>query len=301
MPVGRDQLKPMQRLVRIMAVLDQAGPAGAQADRLIEIAGYGEADPKTQLGKDLNHLRNQGWQIDNVAGPGEDARYRMVAGDNRLRLKLTPEQLAALQRAVILADRADLAARLGVKAGALPQGLGSAVLPHEQSAELNLALQSLRLRSRIRFRYKGTPREVNPGAVRFQHVQWYLSGVEVGDDVVKHFAVSRMSEVSLAEPGTAETLEEIRRIRLHPLEWQVDQPTEVTLRTARDFVPDVVRWLREPERTAETEDAVDLTYVVTNRTAFRARVYVLGTRVEVVGPDDFRAELLTELRELVGA
>ena len=63
---------------------------------------YGDADPATQLGKDLKRLRQQGWQIDNVAGKGEPAVYRMIAGDNRLRLKLTPGQLAALQRAVIL-------------------------------------------------------------------------------------------------------------------------------------------------------------------------------------------------------
>ena len=44
--------------------------------------------------------------FDNIAGKGEPAVYRMTAGDNRLRLKLTPGQLAALQRAVILSGTA---------------------------------------------------------------------------------------------------------------------------------------------------------------------------------------------------
>ena len=66
---GRDQVTPMRRLVRIMAVLDKAGAPGASAaQRLIEVAEYGEKDPATQLGKDLKRLRQQGWQIDNVAG-----------------------------------------------------------------------------------------------------------------------------------------------------------------------------------------------------------------------------------------
>ena len=105
---GRDQVTPMRRLVRIMAVLDKAGHTGASAKRLIELGEYGAADAATQLGKDLKRLVQQGWQIDNIAGKGEPAVYRMTAGDNRLRLKLTPGQLAALQRAVILSRREDI-------------------------------------------------------------------------------------------------------------------------------------------------------------------------------------------------
>jgi hypothetical protein len=37
---------------------------------------------------------------------------------------------------------------------------------------------------------------------------------------------------------------------------------------------------------------------VTNRTAFRDRIYELGTRVEVLGPADVREELLAELELL---
>lgn len=58
----------------------------------------------------------------------------MVVGDNRLRLrlKLSPPQLAALQRAVILAKRADLAKNLGVRPGSLPAGVGTKVLPDDE-------------------------------------------------------------------------------------------------------------------------------------------------------------------------
>ena len=41
---GRDALKAMTRLVRIMAVLEDAGTVGVHRDRLFEIAEYGEAD-----------------------------------------------------------------------------------------------------------------------------------------------------------------------------------------------------------------------------------------------------------------
>ncbi|WP_205471075.1 YafY family protein [Nocardioides sp. SYSU D00038] len=300
---GRDQLKPMTRLVRIMAVLEQAGPAGATRDRLVAVADYGDADPGTQLAKDLKHLREQGWQIDNVAGPGEPARYRMVSGDNRLRLRLSPAQVAALQRAVALADRADLATALGVEPASLPVEVTSKVVPHVDSSALSRALQAVQHGSRIRFSYKGTDRLVHPATVSFQSHQWYLSGVEEGDTRVKHFAVNRMGGPALDPPGSAAPAPQVGRPALHPLLWEVDEPAAVVLRVPADFVPDVERWLLTCDTAMADPDAgtVELTYTVTHRAAFRARVYVLGTRVAVVGPDDFRAELLAELRELAGA
>ena len=297
---GRDALRAMTRLVRIMAVLDNAGTTGATRDRLFEVAEYGDADPGTQLAKDLKHLREQGWQIDNIAGKGETARYRMVSGDNRLRLRLSADQLDALHRAVILFDRSDLAKRLGVQASTLPSDVGSEVIPHAVSTELSLAFKAVTTRSRMRFSYKGTPRVVHPGAVRFKNAQWYLTGQEDGSDVFKHFAVARMSQVALDPPDTADRIE-TPPLTLHPLRWESDPPLQVTLRTAPDLVPDVERWLMPADQEADREGAVDLTYTVTNRAAFRARIYMLGTRVQIVDPPEFRDEVLRELRGLVGA
>ena len=298
---GRDQVKAMERLARIIAVLDNAGVVGATADQLLAVASYGgNAAPHDQLSADLRKLRSKGWQIDNLSGPGESGRYRMTSGDNRLVVSLDDAQRAALERAVILTERSDLAQRLGVTAGSLPEGLGSAVLPHEVGEELTLSLRAVRDRSRIRFSYKGSPRVVHPGSVRFQNYQWYLSGVEEGSDLVKHFAVSRMSEASLDGPGSAREVPEVRRIPLHPLLWQVDAPTPVTVRTTPEYAPDVVRWLMEPEARNEHDGFVDLHYTVTNREAFRARIYVLGTRVTLPDGGDVTADLVAALRRMVG-
>lgn len=300
MPPGPSAVKAMQRLARILAVLDDAGVVGAPAEKLIAVAGYGEKAPQDQLGLDLKNLRKQGWQIGNVAPPGMPGRYRMVSGDNRLQVKLSAPQRAALQRAVLLAERDDLAKRLGVRPGAVPEGVGSIVIRKPKGDKLSFALQSVQLRSRIRFSYKGIARLVHPGSVRFQNYKWYLSGVEEGTDLVKHFVVSEMSDITLDPPGTADEVPEIRRIPLHPLRWEVDDPTQVTLRTARDFVPDVVRWLNEPDSQVERGDDVDLTYTVTHRQAFRARLYVLGPRVTITQGAEVYDELVAELREMAG-
>ena len=301
MPPGPSAVKAMQRLARILAVLDDAGVVGATTEQLLEVAEYGgQAAPQDQLSLDLRNLKKQGWQIENLNSKGESARYRMVSGDNRLQVRLSPPQRAALQRAVLLAARDDLAKRLGVRPSAVPEGIGSIVIRKPKGDKLSLALQSVQLRSRIRFTYKGTARLVHPGSVRFQNYKWYLSGVEEGADLVKHFVVSEMSDITLDPPGTADEVPEIRRIPLHPLRWEVDEPTQVTLRASSDFVPDVVRWLNEPDSHVERGVDVELTYTVTHRQAFRARLYVLGPRVTITQGAQVYDELIAELREMAG-
>lgn len=73
----------MERLVRIAAVLKVADRMGVTAERLLQVGEYHGERGLDELGRDLRYLRQQGWQIDNVADPGEPARYRMVTVDNR--------------------------------------------------------------------------------------------------------------------------------------------------------------------------------------------------------------------------
>jgi predicted DNA-binding transcriptional regulator YafY len=151
----------------------------------------------------------------------------------------------------------------------------------------------------LHFRYKGTERTVHPGSVQTYTTTWYLRGREEGSDQVKTYVVARMLDVRADAPGTAERVDLTRATGLHPMGWQVDPPVEVTLRTSPEYVDDVRRWLGEPVAVTDT-DPVTLIYRVTNRAAFRARIYQLGPRVQVVGPDDVRQELLDELATMAG-
>jgi predicted DNA-binding transcriptional regulator YafY len=156
---------------------------------------------------------------------------------------------------------------------------------------------------------------------------WYLRGREEGSDLVKTYVVARMLDVRADAPGTAERVDLTRGTGLHPMSWLIDPPVDVTVRTSPEYVDDVRRWLgepqsaveerapasretpapsvvevraREPRNPATDAQTVDLTYRVTNRAAFRARIYQLGSRVQVVGPDDVRQELLDELATMAG-
>lgn len=300
MPGGRDQREPMERLVRLATALHHAGRVGVPTRTLLEVAGFDGADPVTQLDRDFKHLRALGWAIDNLGATGESGRYRMVSVDNRLRVSLTPAQQSALRRAVLVADRAELVERLGLAPADTPDDVPT-TLAHQLSVPaLSSVVDAVRRGRLLRFDYKGKPRVLHPQSLRVQNTTWYLRGREQGGETVKAFVVSRMQHVSADAPGTAHPPVATPHASIHPMSWKVDPPVEVTLRTPDDHASDVRRWLGKPDRERSDGGTTELVYTVTNRSALRSRLYLLGTRVTVVGPAAVRSELLDELSLLAG-
>lgn len=308
---GRDQRAPMERLVRIAAMLRAHPEQGVSGDTLARVAGFdGGADPGTQLKRELRHLERQGWQIENVAPTGETARYRMTTVDNRLRVRLSPAQQAALRRAALVADRGDLVKRLGLPEAAAPEPLDPAAVRAAEPLDLGRVLDAVRDHQVLRFTYKGTPRVVHPDSVRNQNSIWYLRGIEEEDlvglgehpePVVKVFVVSRMADVDADAPGSARQLPPVRHPGLHPMSWEIDPPVEVTLQAPAQFEADVRRWLGQPVAVEEAGgDDVVLRYRVTHRAALRTRLFELGDRVRILGPADVRAEVIAVLDEARG-
>jgi predicted DNA-binding transcriptional regulator YafY len=84
------------------------------------------------------------------------------------------------------------------------------------------------------------------------------------------------------------------------MSWEVDPPVEVTLKAPDEHVDDVRRWLGEPKEQRPGDGTTELVYRVTNRSALRSRIYLLGPRVSVVGPEEMRDELIAELAQMAG-
>ena len=291
----------MERLVRLAMVLHHAGPEGVPAATLVRVAGFeGGADPGSQLARELRHMRNVGWQIDNIAPSGEDARYRMTSVDSRLRVRLTDPQQSALRRAVLLADRGDLADRLGLPAESAPTDLATALAASTDEEALETVLRAVRQHCLLHFRYKGSMRVVHPGSVRATNRTWHLRALEDGDDRVKDFVVSRMSEVSADAPDTARIVSTVSHPGLDPMSWEIDPPVEVTIRCATDYAPDVRRWLGTPLSETTYDDETELVFMNTYRAGLRSRLYQLGDRVRLVGPPEIRAEIVAELSAMAG-
>ena len=292
---GRDQTAPMERLVRLIGALT-AHPSGAPLAVLLKVLSPEEAGDEARrkmLSRDLEHLNALGYDVRNVAEPGMDGVYLMRARDNRLRVHLTPEQRGELLRAALAAGLQGMEAHLG-------EGPAES-RPPTASADLDLVQRAVTRRCLVHFTYKGGGRVVHPVAVHSGPSGWYLSGREVGSEVVKEFVVSRMSGIELEPPGTADTATEgpVRR-SLDPLSWEVDPATEVVLEVPVEHRVIVENLLGTPTTAAETDGALTMTFRVTNRRVFRFRLYELGTRVRVVSPDDVLAEIVAELEAFVG-
>lgn len=292
-PPGRDQSAPMERLVRLIGALNQHRK-GAPVDLLLKVvAAEGTDDARRRmLSRDIEHLNNLGYDIRNVAEPGADGVYVMRARDNRLQVHLAPEQRGELLRAAIAAGLEGISAHLA--------GDGQPEAPTiASSGHLDLVQRGTTRHCRVRFEYKGEPRVVHPARVHSGPSGWYLSGREEGQEIVKEFVVSRMSDVSLDPPGTAEIVDETPRPSLDPLSWLQDPPADVVVEMPAEHRLLVENLLGQPRELAEDENTVRMTYVVTNRAVFRWRVYELGTRVLVLGPEDVRREMLAELESFL--
>lgn len=290
----------MERLVRLIGVLTGHGE-GVPADVLLRAVAPDEsvADEarRRMLTRDLEQLNALGYDVRNTAEPGMEGVYVMRARDNRLAVHLTPEQRGELLRAALAAGLEGMEAHLG-DAGAGPARTAAS------SADLDLVQRAVTRRCRVRFTYKGGARTVHPVRVHSGPSGWYLTGREEGSEVTKEFVVTRMTDVELDAPGSApvEAGQPVRR-SLDPLSWEVDPPTEVLLEVPAEHRVIAENLLGTPVAAAEVEvdGTVRLTYVVTNRQVLRHRLYELGTRVRVLGPDDVRAELLAELRGYLAA
>ena len=301
---GRDQLGPIERLVRVLAVLDAGGESGVTQERLLEAAQYeapGEDAPRRMLNRDIGHLRGAGWDINNIAASGTDARYVLRARDIRLRVELSPAEQAELARVGRFGGIDDFAEYVGTDDGTAPEhGAGRGTAP-SADAQLAMCLEAAALRRVVQFIYKGQPRTVHPRLVQPGPSGWYLVGWERASGIEKYFVIDRIRNLVFHKPGTAMPAEDSGRASLDPATWEVDPPVEVEVETSAPFADQVKLAIHPVVGEVADGDRSVLTVRVTNRAAFRMRLYALGTRVRVLGPEDVRAEIVDELTQLAQA
>ena len=283
---GRDQLKPMERLIRILICLADGDRRGVPIGRLLRMADLTEDTDATraQLRRDLSVLRQGGWDIRNVAGEGEDGRYVLHARDNKLALLLTPGEIAALLEVWSAAS---------VDHAKPPPFVGR--LHH-----------AVRDRSLTSFGYDGRRRVVHPDALYSTASGWVLLAREEEVAPPKEFVTAWMHDLAVDEPGTASPIPELPAERLDPLRWQLDPPMRVRLGVPSPFVEDVLGLLPGAEVVApdpgsgETDELL-VELVVTNQATFRSRLYALGLRARVLEPASLVTEILANLRAVAGS
>lgn len=290
----------MERVTQILTLLAGADGRPVSADEVLRVVPYGAGsveDRRDQLRRDIRHLEYLGWEIANVAAPGETARYRLTAVDNRLRIEFTPAQRVELLRAAVAAGLLELVDDLG---GQAPVEDDFEAAVRREDTSLARVQRGLAGRCRVRFRYRDRDRVVHPHALHVRPGGWYLTGNEDGEDAAKTFAVSRMTQVELDPPGSARVPAVVSRPQLDPVSWRLDPPVDALVQTTSEHRAQVESMLGAA-RTAVPHggEALVLTIPVTHRAAFRRRLYELGTRVRLLGPPVVQEEVRQELEAVV--
>lgn len=267
--------KAIDRLIDVALALTNAGRVGLTTPTLLERVGYSADEAgKRALIRDLDDLRGIGLEIDNAAQAGEDARYVLRPGDVRLRLEFTPEQRTALMAA--LATGRDT---VSVDETPLP-------------VDLNRVQEAVRSRCLMSFHYNGTRRRMDPYSYRWFRRDVLVQGRDRGDGVVKSFSVSRMLDLEILSPGSAEVPPEAVAPSLDPVTWQVDPAVQAQL-WCPGFTDDVQALLGGTVK----GDRVEV--MVTNRLVFFARLFELGSRARLDGPPELRADLRARLQAVL--
>jgi predicted DNA-binding transcriptional regulator YafY len=295
---GRDQFVPLTRLVRILTLLSEASPGWVNRDRMIEQLGYGSAtlpDQRDQLRREVNHLTDVGWsiQIDNPEGGGATTRLRLIDRDPRLATLLSDAEKAQLARAVRAADRdpQEFGLSHAASAPSLPVSLWDS-----QAARLEAVLHALHHRCPLHVRYNDCDRELSIDRVRQTGSgRWLVIAHDGGTQ--KQFRLDRFQRLSVGAPGTGSPPQP-DTTDPDPLTIRDGSPTDAVVVTSQQHESHVVRELGEPSRRSETSDGVELTIRVINRRLWRMRLYQLGGRVRLIGPQELRDEVRAELQAL---
>ena len=297
------------RIISVLQVLADQPMRGVEVTDLVSRAGGYSGTPDSQkdaLSRDLRHLRKCGFEIDNLAGEGEEARYRLKPGDDRIRVAFAKDQLFQLQRAAVLVgvDRLALAREEPASPG---HGAGGPVIEDVHvPAVLGDVQRAVTSGAVAKFAYSGRDRTVHPYGLRVAPRGWVLEGWEQESGQAKVFSLQKMGRVRIGLPGTAAPPERSGRPTLDPLRFEIDQPAQAVLEVVTRFRPQVDAVLHEPLHAEPgppvAGEATELLhYRVTNHTNFLVRVLRLDERVRLLGDDILRAALgkmLVALREV---
>lgn len=289
----------VQRIITVLQVLADHPRRGINVYELLaQVGSYNgtEDSQRDQLSRDLRNLRGAGFVIDNLAQEGDEARYILRPGDDRVRLAFSKEQLFQLQRAAVLVG-VDRLGPLDPGENESEQAAAAPVIDDLQvPGALGQVQRAVTTRAKIRFDYSGKTRTVHPYGLRMASRGWVLEGWEEEAGQAKVFSLQKMVDVRIDRPGTASPPERSARPTMDPLRFELDDPVDAVLQVPQRFRTQVDAMLHHPLRVepgpaSEGEPTQLLHYRVTNHANFLFRVLRLDERAVLIGGPDLREEL----------
>jgi proteasome accessory factor B len=306
----------LERLVNLVAALiDTPRPLtrGEIRDRL---DGYSDDDEafRRNFERDKEVLREMGFPVTTVsADPSrpEEIGYRIPRELYELPDPgLDESELAALRLAAGavqvdgLPGKETVVRALRKLGGAIgeevePDRAGIAALPGAEAAAV--AFAAVAERRRVRFRYRGEERVVQPWRLSFHRGHWYLSGLDDGRGEERLFRLDRL-EGSLEPEGPpgAFARPEVAQTTPPPA-WRLGEDEEIVARLLVDAVQ--APWAYQTlgaaaAKSTRPDGSVEFEVPVTNKDAFRSFALGFLDHAEILGPDALRADMVSWLEQM---
>ena len=314
----------LERLVNLVAALIDTPRPLTRAEIGARIEGY-SSDPvafRRNFERDKDLLRQMGFPVVTETPDGaaaDDVGYRIPRELYELPDPgLDDAELAALRLA---ASAVQLEGEWGADAvvralrklgGAAPAGQGGSVgvvvgrggaaRPGEEAAAI--AFAAVGERRRLRFRYRGEDRLVDPWRLSFHRGHWYLAGLDHGRAAERLFRLDRV-EGEVEPTGPARAFDRPAAGQASPPPpWRMGEDEEQTARLWVDA--EQAGWARQAlgaDTVAEARPDGSMVFevAVTSPGAFRSFVLGYLDHAEILGPPALRDDMVAWLEQMAGA
>lgn len=315
MSENKSKISAAERLLNLVALLTESARPLTFEDIVNRMSGqYPEKAEarRTAFEREKKILRKLGVPITMQTLSGADAgktAYSIDRSEYRLiDFDLTKDELSALQQAAAVVQ---IGTTWGKKA---VQWLGGEVgdSQHFESARIDAQQPVLPTlwaavanRREATFTYRSRVRVVHPYGLIARNGFWYLVAFDTARDMQVTYRVDRIEgDVALGDDNAFERpvdFDLATAYQRDPKFFPGSENDEAIVRLDPRIAPSVIRELGDDcVQAVRTDGFVDVSVPCGNRVAFKSWLYAMVDRAVVIGPENIRAEIISDLTQMAG-
>lgn len=304
-----------ERMLNLVALLTESSRPVTLEEISNKMAGqYPAADEarRTAFERDKRSLRALGLPITTQTLSGSDAGKTAYSIDRTayalIDFGLTDAELDALQQAAALVQIGTTWGKqavlwLGGEVSSVDAP--TSVKVNAQSQSLPALWQAVEKQSAASFAYRNKNRVVHPYGLLARNGFWYLIARDVERDMQVTYRVDRIEgDISTGEPGTfvrPADFDVVSAFERDAKRFEQGGNEVAVVRLDHRVAPAAIRELGDDAIVARRADgSVDVEVACGNRIAFKAWLYAMVDRAEVLSPDNVRQEIIDDLRRMAG-
>lgn len=304
-----------ERMLNLVALLTESSRPVTLEEISNKMAGQypaAEEARRTAFERDKRSLRALGLPITTQTLSGSDAgktAYSIDRAEYSLKdFGLTETELDALQQAAALVQ---IGTPWGKQAVLWLGGeINSVDMPttmkvNAQSQSLPTLWQAVEQQSVVSFSYRGKNRVVQPYGLLARNGFWYLIAHDVERNMQVTYRVDRIeNDISIGEPHAFTRpvdFDLLSAFERDAKRFEQGDNEVAVVRLDHRVAPAAIRELGDDAIVARRADgSVDVEVACGNRVAFKAWLYAMVDRAEVISPDNIRQEIIDDLRRMAG-